>query len=118
MTYFYLYHLQVLHRAIDDLHSYLARKVEEVRELRSRLRQDIEPFNSRQLALLHNALRRPGAMYSVQSHSVSHRISDETARKDLVELEKNGLLEKQRVGKRFVYRPAADIAHRIKVISG
>jgi Fic family protein len=104
----------VLHQAIDALNAYLERKMAEVRELRTRLRHDTGHFNSRQLALLHNALKNPGARYTVQSHRTSHRVSTETARKDLAELEKHDLLEKVRADRRFVYYPARDLAEAFK----
>lgn len=118
LTYFFIYHLSVLHRAIDELHAYLARKMEEVRDLRDRLRHDSAQFNSRQLALLHHALKKPSATYSVQSHLVSHGVSAETARKDLVQLEASGLLDRRQLGKKSVYKPASDIAERIKQLGG
>ncbi|MBB6475537.1 Fic family protein [Sphaerisporangium rubeum] len=114
LTYFLLFNLKVLHQAIDALNLYLERKMAEVRELRTRLRRDAGRFNTRQLALLHNALKNPGATYSVQSHRASHRVSAETARQDLIELEKHGLLEKVRVDKRFMYHPARDLNEAIK----
>jgi Fic family protein len=86
----------------------------EVRELRTRLRSATGHLNSRQLALLHNALKNPAARYTVQSHRTSHRVSTETARQDLAELEKHSFLDKARVDKRFVYYPARDLAEAIK----
>jgi Fic family protein len=117
LTYFYDYHLGVMHRAVDDLNKYLSRKVAEVRELRTKLRREADYLNSRQLALVQNALKSPDTTYSVQSHSMSHRVSDETARQDLILLEKAGLLERRRVGKRFVYGPVSDLPGVIKKLN-
>jgi len=114
LTYFLLFNLKVLRRAIDGLNDYLARKMAEVQELRVRLQRDTSHFNSRQLALLHNALKNPGAKYTVQSHRNSHRVSAETARQDLVELERHRFLEKRRVDKKFVYHPAVNLGDTIK----
>ncbi|SDG91139.1 Fic family protein [Sinosporangium album] len=114
LTYFILFHLKVLRRAIDELNAYLARKVAEVRELTGILHNDSGHFNHRQFALLGNALKNPAARYSVQSHQTSHRISAETARQDLVQLEKFGFLEKRRLGKKFVYHPKPNLAEAIR----
>lgn len=116
LTYFYVYHLAALHRAVDDLNDYLARKAQEVRELRIRLAKDYGHFNSRQVALLTNALKNPDSIYSVKTHMTSHQTSMETARQDLVALVAEGLLEQDRVGQRHIYRPAVDLAQRIKVM--
>ncbi|GII93114.1 Fic family protein [Sinosporangium siamense] len=118
LTYFILFHLRVLRTAIDELHTYLARKVTEVRELTGKLHNEAGHFNHRQLALLGDALKNPGASYSVQSHRTSHRVSAETARQDLLELEGNGFLEKSRMGKKFVYRPRANLAEKVRMFSG
>lgn len=114
LTYFHLYHLGILHRAIDTLNGYLARKMAEAKEVREMLASESARFSARQIALLRNALSNPTATYSVQSHMRSHRIAMETARKDLSELEKIGLLNKHRVGKRHVYAPVPDLADVLK----
>ena len=114
LTYFFDYHLGVIHAAIDHLNQYLVQKVAEVRELRTKLRDEADSLNSRQLALVQNALKHPDATYSVLSHGMSHRVSGETARQDLVALEQAKLLERRRVGKRFVYAPVSNLADAIK----
>ncbi|WP_328421067.1 Fic family protein [Micromonospora sp. NBC_00389] len=118
LTYFFIYNLNVLHRAIDELHAYLAHKMAEVREVRRTLRQSAENFNPRQLALLQHALKNPTTRYSVQSHKTSHRVSTETARSDLIGLESMGLLTKRKSGKRYVFDPIPDLGEAIKQFSG
>ncbi|GAA1418060.1 Fic family protein [Catellatospora coxensis] len=114
LTYFFIYHLSILHRCIDQLNSYLARKAEEMSEVRNLLAREEENFNARQIAVIRNALRNSTFPYSVQSHMRAHRIAMETARKDLVELEEASLLVRQRSGKKFIYRPVADLAERLR----
>lgn len=72
LTYFVLYQLSVVGRAIDELHSYLARKMREVREVEHMLRS--VPLNHRQLALLGHALRYPDATYTFASHANSNDV--------------------------------------------
>lgn len=117
LTYFFSYHLGVLHRAIDELHGYLRSKANEIREVRKTLRQAAARFNARQLALLQHALKHPTFMYTVQSHKTSHRISTETARSDLVDLEVLDLLRKRKIGKRFVFESTADLSEKIKSLA-
>lgn len=111
LTYFVLSQLRVVCQAIDDLHSYLERKVVEVRETERLLRSS--SLNHRQIALLSNALRRPDAEYTVRSHRLSHGVVYQTARTDLLTLVARGLLSHHRVGKRFVFRPVEDIQERV-----
>ncbi|HET7454582.1 MAG TPA: Fic family protein [Solirubrobacterales bacterium] len=112
-TYFLIHQLNVIEKAIDDLHLYLQRKTAEVRDV-ERLLQGTEFLNGRQLALLTDAIRNPDALYSFDSHAKSHRVSHETARSDLRTLEEAGLLSQRRQGRRHVFEPTPDIAGRLK----
>lgn len=116
LTYFILYQLRVLLRAIDDLHEYLARKSAELRAADDLVRRAAvlnDALNARQLALINHALKQPQARYTVESHRVSHAISYETARSDLLKLAGEGLLEKRKRGRAFVFVPAADLKQRL-----
>lgn len=112
-TYFLIHQLDIIEKAIDDLHVYLRRKAAEVKDI-ERLLQGTEFLNGRQLALLTDAVRNPEAVYSFDSHAKSHRVSHETARADLRALEEAGLLSQRRQGRRHLFEPAPDIAGRLK----
>lgn len=115
-TYFILYQLNVIIRAIQELHDYLARKTAEIHETeqlirRSRALQD--RLNHRQLALMNHAMRNQGARYTVQSHQRSHNVSDETARNDLLALSRDGLLDKRKVKRTLVFTVPSDLKERL-----
>jgi Fic family protein len=112
-TYFILYQLGVIKRAIEELHSYLSRKVQEVQNLENSIRRS-ETFNHRQLALLSNAIRHPSERYTFRSHSISHRVTHQTARTDLLDLAQRGLLEYRRLGRQYVFTPVSDLAQRLE----
>jgi len=112
-TYFLIHQLDVIEKAIDELHLYLQRKTAEVKDV-EQLLQGTAYLNGRQLALLTDAVRNPEAVYSFDSHAKSHRVSHETARSDLRQLADAGLLIRRRQGKRHVFEPAPDIADRLK----
>jgi Fic family protein len=113
LTYFLEYHLGVIRRAIDELQSYLDRKVREVREVESRLKQKAD-LNHRQLALLSHAMRHPGARYTIQSHQRSHRVAYQTARTDLLELADKGLLRTWKRGKAYQFEALSDLGGRLE----
>lgn len=116
-TYFILYQLRVLLRAIDELHHYLARKAAEIHDAEDLIRRASSvrtELNPRQLALLNQALKRPDARYTVQSHQRSHGTSYETARADLSKLAEQGLLEQRKFGRAFVFVPRADLRARLE----
>lgn len=107
-TYFILNQLNVFLRSIEDLHAYLARKANEMRKTEESLRRLAllhDSLNERQLALMSNALKHPDGRFTIESHKRSHGISYETARSDLRDLAKQGLLIEQKRGRAFVYSP-------------
>jgi Fic family protein len=112
LTYFALFQLDVVRRAIDGLNAYLKRKMEEVRSTERLLRAT--DMNHRQVALLTHALRTPGAMYTFRGHAASHAVAYQSARNDLLDLELRGLLAKRKSGRAFVFFAAQDLADRLR----
>lgn len=112
-TYFLIHQLKIVRRAIDDLHRYLRRKIAEARDVETLLQADGE-LNGRQLALLTDAVRHPGAVYSFESHARSHRVTHETARGDLRRLAERGLLVRRGRGRRHLFGPAPDLPGRLR----
>jgi Fic family protein len=113
VTYFLIHQLNVIERAIDELHLYLQRKTAEVRDVEKRLRETAY-LNGRQLALLTDAVRNPDSSYSFDSHAKSHRVSHETARSDLRGLAQRELLVKRRAGRQHRFEPAPDLPERLR----
>lgn len=106
-TYFLLHQLDVLCRAIEDLFATLEEKVAEVRQIERALRREPD-LNSRQSALLSHALRNPDAAYTIQVHQASHRVAYQTARTDLLDLERRGFLKLHQAGKQYRFFPAVE----------
>jgi Fic family protein len=113
LTYFLLFQLEILRRAIDELHTFLARKTREIQAVERLLRPSVG-LNHRQLALLGHAIRHPDATYTIESHQRSHDVVYQTARTDLHELADKGLLVRRKVGRRFVYSPPPDLTDRLQ----
>jgi Fic family protein len=114
-TYFLIHQLSVIERAIDALHKYLKRKVAEVRDVEQLLR-GTGGFNHRQTDLLSGALRDPDRVYTFTSHAQAHGVTHETARTDLRSLVDRELLDSERDGKTYYFRPAAGLAEKLKAI--
>lgn len=108
LNYFILHQLEVIDRAISQLHDYIQQKAAEL----SKMAEFLHPrcgLNHRQLALLRHALKHPHASFTVASHRNSHDVVTQTARNDLEDLVKAGLLAKTRAGKAHLYRPAENL---------
>ncbi len=112
-TYFIAYQLDVIQRAVEQLHDYLRRKIKDVRDVEALLKNS-DAFNHRQFALLANALRVPDAIYTFQTHAASHGVTHETARTDLLALVEMGFLEQRRQGRRYTFTPPTDLAEQLK----
>jgi Fic family protein len=119
VTYFIVHQLDVIKKAIDRLHKYLLRKTQEQQALRQALVMSgvVGHMNHRQLAVLHNAVEKPGAQYTVKSHKTSHGVAYETARSDLLALsDQYGLLQKVKDGRTSIFIAPADIGDRIRAL--
>jgi Fic family protein len=112
-TYFIVYQLEVIQRAVEQLHDHLRQKIKDVRDVEVLLRGS-DRFNHRQLALMANALRMPDALFTFQTHAASHGVTHETARSDLLPLVEMGFLEQRRQGRRYTFAPPVDLAKRLK----
>ena len=113
LTYFVLYQLGIIRRAIEEVHVHLDRKMEEIRRVEALLRQAVV-LNHRQLALLSHSLKHPNSRYSIRSHRSSHNVVYQTARTDLLDLAARGLLTRRNVGRTFYFFPQPDLADRLK----
>jgi Fic family protein len=113
VTYFVLYHLEVLRSAIIALHEFLRTKMQELGETQGLLRRSAG-LNHRQIALLGHALRNPTADYTIESHRRSHEVVYQTARADLLGLAGKGFLRKRKVGRSFVFAPPEDLGKRLR----
>jgi Fic family protein len=112
-TYFLLHQLKVLRTAIDELHGYLQRKAQEVRELEHKLRGR-DDLNNRQIAILNDALRHPGARITIDGHRTLARVVYQTARTDLLGLAALGYLEQFKIGKKLYFIPVRDFFRKLK----
>ncbi len=113
LTYFTLYHLDVIRRALRSLHEYVDRKTTELQSLERRMRS-LALLNHRQQALISHALRHPDNRYTIESHQRSHNVVYQTARADLLNLAKRGLLESWKLGREWQFEPADDLEDRLR----
>ncbi|MEP2775605.1 MAG: Fic family protein [Luteolibacter sp.] len=113
LTYFLLHQSDVIRKAIDSLHNYIAKKTRETRENQIRLR-DMRHLNHRQQALMGHALRHPGTVYTIEGHQRSHDTAYNTARTDLLDLEKQDLLLKGKSGKKMVFHASPGLEETLQ----
>ena len=117
-TYFIIHQLEVIKRAVVHLHSYLDKKAQEINEAEELIEGTKRlqgKLNYRQMALLRNALEHPGARYRITNHRNMHSVTYETARSDLSKMADDlKLLEKEKIGREFIFISPPDIQKRLE----
>lgn len=112
LNYFILYQLEIVNRALDSLYIHIRKKTEENQSFETRLK-NTHLFNYRQEQLLMHALKHPGTKYTVQEHKNSFRIAYDTARNDLLDLEKKGFLNHERRGNAYIFSASPNLSSLI-----
>jgi Fic family protein len=116
LTYFLVYHAEILSKAVARLMQFAERKRQEVAALEKRIGDPNRPdaFNYRQSWLLNEFVRGRLARVTIEEHQTRNGVSYLTARKDLEDLAKARCLRKKKVGKSSIYTPVPGL---MKVLS-
>lgn len=112
LTYFLHHHIEVVRKAVEQLHEHVRRRAREMQRLDAKL-GDIDGLNHRQLDLLADALRHPSRNYTIEAHKTSHGVAYGTARSDLENLAVRELFTRHHMGRKYVYRAAKDLEKRL-----
>lgn len=104
LNYFLIYSLNSLKGAFEKLVAYRDRKKTERRKSSELMYQLVETgFNKRQANLLGFLFVKPKAKVTIPVYSKRHGIVRQTASRDLIELEKRGLIKKYKEGKTLIF---------------
>jgi Fic family protein len=101
-TYFYDYHMRKIKKALDDFLSYVDQQRAENAEV-DRLLETKGRLNERQKQLMHYLIADQRHRVSITSHSSLNNIGLNTARRDIIALQKLGLIFPLRSGKFIHY---------------
>jgi Fic family protein len=71
-------------------------------------------LNERQRDLLRHAIDSPDSEYTIEAHKTINNVTYETARKDLINLQKKGFLDKIKKGKKFYFTPSKNLIKILK----
>ncbi|OGW22354.1 MAG: hypothetical protein A2X55_01070 [Nitrospirae bacterium GWB2_47_37] len=112
-TYFIVYNLKAIHKAIEELNAYIERKQKEKRHT-YRFAAKYPSLNLRQRVLLASAIEKPHEVFTIETHANVHGVTYQTARTDLLGLRDMGLFEMRKEGKKFIFSPVADIARKLE----
>lgn len=113
LTYFVLYHLDVIERALDRFAEHLETEERRIESSR-RFLLLFKDLNLRQRLLLEHALRHPETQYTVKSHMNSNGISINTARADLDDLVRRKLMVTTKRVREVVYLAVPNLTARLE----
>jgi Fic family protein len=117
VTYFLSHQLDVLLKAIDGVHGYMARKQRAQNEAESLLKPGsrlARLLNHRQRAVLLNALKHPGKHFTIAVHQQTHDIAYDTARSDLLGLVSAKLMQQYKQSKTLLFVARPDLPDKLK----
>jgi Fic family protein len=112
-TYFLVYNLSAIHRAIEKLNAYIERKQKEKKHA-YRFAIKYPLLNFRQRTLLASALEKPDELFTIETHARIHGVTYQTARTDLLTLKDIKLLDIRKQGKKFVFTAPDDLAKKLE----
>ncbi len=110
-TYFILYNLKCIGRALEELKAYIARKNKEKKNTLELLRHT--DYNDRQINLLQDILTNNKNIFTVQEVQTKFGVSNQTARNDLNQLVEKGILQSRRNGNRIQFLSVKDVEKKI-----
>jgi Fic family protein len=96
LTYFAVYNLKCIHRALEDLKKYIERKTSEKHKIIALLRET--DYNDRQIEIIQDILENSSTVFSVQQIQTRFNISNQTARNDLNILVEKEILQTRKSG--------------------
>ncbi len=112
LTYFIIYNLKCIARALDELKDYIQRKTAEKQNALTLLRHT--NFNERQIILLQELMQDPTLFFTVPQVQNKFGVSNQTARNDLNGLTAAGIFEERRTGHRIRFLPRSGFMKKLK----
>ncbi|MCL2723274.1 MAG: Fic family protein [Polyangiaceae bacterium] len=114
LTYSVMFQIEATKRALADLREYLSKKQREQQELARTLRA-IPDLNHRQRAVLDSVLKKPNEIITFKIHQRLHDITYVTARADLLDVLRRGLLKEVKVGRQRGFIASEDLPERLSL---
>ncbi len=112
LTYFVIYNLDTIHRALEELRAYIKRKTAEKQHAMTLLRNT--SFNERQVLLIQELINGPAIYFNVTQVENKFGISNQTARNDLNVLVSEGILKDKRSGKQISFLPVEGVIKKLQ----
>jgi Fic family protein len=113
ITYFVIHQLEVIERAVKSLHQHVEQEEAQTLDI-ERLLDGSPVLNGRQIQTVRDAVSDLSEQFTIHAQMKRHGVTYQTARTDLLALERHGLFSRQKVGRKFVFRPEPDLSSRLE----
>jgi Fic family protein len=113
LTYFSIYNLQCIHRALQDLKKYVHRKNSEKQHVIALLRNT--DFNDRQIAIIQDIIQDGTTVFNVQQIENRFNVSNQTARNDLNELVEKNILQTRKSAHKIQFLPVKNYLKKLGI---
>ena len=111
LTYFLLHQTEAIIRALDEFGSYVKKKEQAMHDAESLL--DGCDLTLRQKTIVARAIRNPGESFRIADCQRICGVSYATARSEMIQLQRFGLMEMRKQGNAFVYYPTSDFLEKL-----
>lgn len=105
LTYFIHFHIDVIMDAVEELRKHIESEKERSLQIRNEIIEHPE-LNLRQARIIQHLMSNPHDVLTIKTHQVLNKLAYQTARNDLLDLEKKQWIKSVKKGKTFYFIPA------------
>ena len=114
LTYFILYNIKCISVALEELKLYIQNKAEEKKQVLSLIKNT--DFNERQIVLIKDILQDKTEYFIVKQVEQRFNVSNQTARNDLNNMVKKGILTPKATGKKVRFFASPNFEKHLKIV--
>lgn len=113
LTYFIHFHIEVIMDAVEDLKKHIQLEREKNHQSLAEI-ADYPNLNIRQTRIIQHIMSHPHDILTIKMHQNINRVAYQTARTDLLELEKRNWLKSVKKGKTFYFIPTEKVWEKLE----
>lgn len=108
LTYFIHFHIDIIMDSVEELKNHIQREREKNHQIHLEIAEHPD-LNVRQTRIIQHLISHPHDILSIKIHQNINKISYQTARTDLLDLEEKKWLKSVKKGKTFYFVPADNL---------
>jgi Fic family protein len=113
LTYFIHFHIEVIMDAVEDLKKHIQAEREKNHQILAEI-TDYLDLNIRQTRIIQHIMSHPHDILTIKMHQNINKVAYQTARTDLLELEKKSWVKSVKKGKTFYFVPTDNLWEKLE----